>query len=372
MPTTNTTAAVIGAGVVGLAVARALAQRGHEVFVLEAEQAIGTQTSSRSSEVIHAGIYYPPGSLKARLCVEGRHQLYAYCTQRNIGHRRTGKLIVATDADQLVALQALAQRAAANGVNDLQWLTASQAQALEPALRCHAALLSPSTGIIDSHSLMLALQGDLEQAGGVLALCSPAVRIEADARLLTIITHDGTQLPVDFVVNAAGHGAIPLARRTAGLAAGHIPTAYFVKGQYFSLTGKAPFQHLIYPIPVPGGLGIHLTLDLGGQARFGPDAQFVERADDLQVNPDDLPRFAAAIRSYWPDLPAERLQPGYAGMRPNIGGPAATFSDFIIQDACTHGIPGLINLFGIESPGLTACLAIAEEVARRADLQRLR
>lgn len=365
---------VIGAGVVGLAVARALALEGQEVIVLEAETAIGTQTSSRNSEVVHAGIYYPPGSAKARLCVAGKELLYDYCTARGIAHQRTGKLIVATEAAQEAQLATMAQRAKANGVRDLQWLSAEQVQALEPELRCHSALLSPSTGIVDSHGLMLSLQGDLENAGGIVAIASPVAEIDARAHAvdaqapLLIRTQDGTELEAGLVVNAAGHGAIGLAHRTQGLDTQHIPAAYFVKGQYFTLSGKAPFQRLIYPVPQIGGLGIHLTLDLGGQAKFGPDVHWTDRADDLTVNPADRQRFAEAIQSYWPALDAERLQPGYAGMRPNIGGPQMGSPDFLIQDVTSHGLPGLVNLFGIESPGLTSCLAIAEQVATSARL----
>lgn len=359
---------VIGAGVVGLAVARALALKGHEVIVLEAETAIGTQTSARNSEVIHAGIYYPAGSTKAKLCVAGKHMLYAYCEARGIDHQRTGKLIVATEAAQEQQLASLARRAQDNGVTDLQWLAAQEVHALEPELRCHSALLSPSTGIVNSHALMLHLQGDLENAGGVVALASPVASIDAMAQRhnaaapILIRTHDSTELPASVVVNAAGHGAAGIAHATQGLERQHIPTTYFVKGQYFTLAGKVPFRHLIYPVPQVGGLGIHLTLDLGGQAKFGPDVHWSDRADDLVVDPRDRPAFAQAIQAYWPALDAERLQPGYAGMRPNIGGPTAQSPDFLIQTASSHGVPGLVNLFGIESPGLTSCLAIGEAV----------
>lgn len=358
----HSTAVIIGAGVIGLAAGRALAQAGHEVLVLETHRAIGTQTSSRNSEVVHAGIYYPRGSLKAQLCVRGKALLYAYCAERGIACQRLGKLIVATSAEQESALALIAQRAADNGVDDLQPLSRAQALALEPALHCHSALLSPSTGIVDSHALMLSLQGEMEAAGGMIAYVSPVQSIDctrANGRK-TIRTDDGTEIEADIVINAAGHGAIPLAQRTLGLDAHHIPQAWFVKGQYFTLSGKAPFTHLIYPVPQTGGLGIHLTLDLGGQARFGPDVQWVEHADDLQVDGQQRARFAQAIRSYWPQLDEERLQPGYAGMRPNIGGPDNPSPDFIIQGAAVHGVAGLVNLFGIESPGLTSCLAIGQ------------
>ncbi|MCR6476578.1 NAD(P)/FAD-dependent oxidoreductase [Variovorax sp. ZS18.2.2] len=356
--------AVIGGGVVGLAVARALALAGREVLVLESEGAIGTGTSSRNSEVIHAGIYYPQGSLKARLCVEGRHSLYAYAAERGVPHRRCGKLIVATSAEQVGQLEAIRVKAAANGVDDLVQITAQQAREMEPQLHCTAALHSPSTGIVDSHALMLSLLGDLENAGGMLALKSRITHAECNDRGIVLIAEDGTALRCRSVVNAAGLSAPALARRFEGLPAVAIPTEYFAKGNYFTLSGRAPFSRLIYPVPEPGGLGVHLTVDLGGQAKFGPDVQWVESADDLVVNPARGDGFYAEVRKYWPALPDGGLIPGYAGMRPKISGPGEPAADFRIDGPASHGVPGLVNLFGIESPGLTSSLAIGAHVAR--------
>ena len=353
---------VVGAGVVGLAVARALARAGREVWVLEAASAIGTQTSSRNSEVIHAGMYYPTGSLKARLCVQGRSLLYAYCAERGIAHRRTGKLIVATTQAQLQALQGIAAQAQANGVDDLQWLSAAQARALEPQLHCVAALHSPSTGIIDSHGLMLALQADLERAHGLVVLNSPLARAKYDGVAIKLIAHDGTELIARQVVNAAGLHACDWATKLVGLERRHVPVPYWAKGNYFALAGRSPFARLVYPVPDPGGLGVHLTLDLGGQARFGPDVQWVDSPDDTAVDPRRGEAFYAEIRKYWPALPDGALAPAYAGIRPKISGPGAPARDFCIQGPRQHGVPGLVNLFGIESPGLTSCLAIAEMV----------
>lgn len=358
---------VIGAGVVGLAVARALALQGREVMVLEAESDIGTGTSSRNSEVIHAGLYYPQGSLKARLCVQGKAMLYAYCAERDIGHQRCGKLIVATNEAQVPQLLALIARAAANGVDDLTLLSGAQARALEPELACVAAVQSPSTGIVDSHALMLALLGDLERAGGLLALNSelnrayPSVNWSQSA--IVVVANDGTEIAAATVVNAAGLHAPALARRFEGLDARHVPTAYFAKGNYFTLSGRSPFGRLIYPVPEAAGLGVHLTIDLGGQAKFGPDVQWVESADDLAVNPARGEAFYAEIRKYWPALPDGALIPGYGGIRPKISGPGEPAADFLIQGPADHGVPGLVNLFGIESPGLTSCLAIGAHVA---------
>lgn len=363
METTDTI--VIGAGVVGLACARALAQAGREVLILEAAEAFGTATSARSSEVIHAGIYYPQGSLKARLCVQGRHMLYGYCAQRGVPHRRCGKLIVAASAAQAGDLQAIAAQAAANGVEGLQWLSAAQAQALEPALACHAALLSPDTGIVDSHALMLALLGDAEQAGALLVTHTWVETLHAQPGGICVTTQDGTQLLARQAVNAAGLHAPALAARTQGLPARCVPQAFFAKGSYFSLSGRAPFSRLIYPVPEPGGLGVHLTLDMGGQARFGPDVQWVGRPDDYRVDPARGERFYAEVRRYWPGLPDGALQPGYAGMRPKISGPGQPAADFVIQGPQAHGLPGLVNLLGIESPGLTSCLALAQQVQRQ-------
>ena len=358
---------VIGAGVVGLAVARALAQGGRELLVLEQAGAIGTGTSSRNSEVIHAGIYYPAGSLKARLCVRGKALLYAYAAERGIAHRRCGKLIVANTPTQLGALPGIVTRAAANGADDLVQIDASAAQALEPALQCLGAVLSPSTGIVDSHALMLSLQGDLEHAGGMVALHSgvQALRREGDGWLVEAT--DGTELLAQVVVNAAGLQACALASRIEALPAQQVPTPYFAKGNYFTLAGRSPFGRLIYPAPEPdkhlAGLGVHLTIDLGGQAKFGPDVQWVDDPDDLQVDPARGEAFYAEVRRYWPGLPDGALMPGYAGMRPKISGPNEPAADFLIQGPADHGLPGLVNLFGIESPGLTSSLAIGEHVA---------
>ena len=354
---------VVGAGVVGLAVARALALKGREVMVLEAADAIGTGASSRNSEVIHAGLYYPTGSLKARLCVQGRDLLYAYCADHAVPHRRCGKLLVATSPEQLAGLRSIQARASANGVLDLQWLDRDAARALEPALECVAALHSPSTGIVDSHALMLALQGDLEHAGGLVVLNSPLALAECARDAIFLEAKDGTRLQARTVVNAAGLHAPQLARQFAGLDPVHVPEPRFAKGNYFTLSGKAPFSHLIYPVPEAAGLGVHLTLDLGGQAKFGPDVQWVDSADDLVVDPRRGDAFYAEVRKYWPALPDGALVPGYAGIRPKIHGPGEPAPDFCIQGSQDHGIAGLVNLFGIESPGLTSSLAIADHVA---------
>jgi len=356
---------VIGAGVVGLAVARALALSGREVMVLEAAPAIGTGTSSRNSEVIHAGIYYAAGSLKARLCVQGKGLLYDYCAERGIGHRRCGKLIVATAQAQLAQLPGMVERAVRNGVNDLVLLTRQQARALEPQLSCEGAVYSPSTGIVDSHALMLALQGDVENADGMVVLNVPVAYAECTHSAINLVAADGTCLQARIVVNAAGLQAPALARCFKGLDPRHVPRAWFAKGSYFTLSGRAPFNHLIYPVPQAAGLGVHLTLDLGGQARFGPDVQWVSSSDDLAVDPARGHAFYAEVRKYWPALQDGALIPGYAGIRPKIHGPDEPAGDFSIQGPADHGVPGLVNLFGIESPGLTSALAIGEYVLRK-------
>lgn len=355
-------AVVVGAGVVGLAVARALALSGREVLVLEAAEAIGTQTSARNSEVIHAGIYYPQGSLKAQLCVQGKQMLYAYCAERGIAHRRCGKLIVATSQAQVAELQAIIAKAAANGVDDLVLLTRDEARALEPSLECVAAVHSPSTGIVDSHGLMLALQGDLENAGGMVALHATLESARITSQGLELAARDGTQLRARTVVNAAGVHAPTLARRFEGMDPAHIPGEYYAKGNYFTLAGRSPFQRLIYPVPEAAGLGVHLTIDLGGQAKFGPDVQWVDSADDLVVDPARGAAFYSEVRKYWPALQDGALQAGYAGIRPKISGPNDASRDFMITGSATHGVPGLVHLFGIESPGLTSSLAVAEHV----------
>lgn len=355
-------AVVIGAGVVGLAVARALALQGREVLVLERAHAIGTGTSSRNSEVIHAGIYYPHGSLKARLCVEGKSLLYDYCRDRAIGHRRCGKLIVATSADQLAQLDLIRAMAERNGVTDLQRLDRDAARALEPALECVGALLSPSTGIVDSHALMLALQGDLENAGGALAVDSALAAAKCTAQGIELLASDGTALRAAVVVNAAGLDAPLLAQRFDGLAPALVPTPHYAKGNYFTLAGRSPFDRLIYPVPEGAGLGVHLTIDMGGQAKFGPDVQWVSSPQDLVVDPLRGESFYAEVRKYWPALPDDALLPGYAGIRPKLQPAALGAADFVIQGPGQHGIAGLVNLFGIESPGLTSSLAIARAV----------
>jgi len=353
---------VVGAGVVGLAVARALALQGREVLVLEAADAIGTGTSSRNSEVIHAGLYYAQGSFKARLCVQGRALMYAYCAERNVPHRRCGKLVVATSVEQLPALRAVQAHALGNGVA-LDWLERDSARALEPALECVAALHSPETGIVDSHGLMLALQGDLENAGGIVALNSPLAHAQCAQNAIELVAEDGTWLAARTVVNAAGLAAPALAARFVGLDPAHVPKARFAKGNYFTLSGRAPFSRLIYPVPEAAGLGVHLTLDLGGQAKFGPDVQWVDFPDDLVVDATRGDGFYAEVRKYWPGLRDGALVPGYAGIRPKVFGPQEAISDFVIQGPSVHGVPGLVNLFGIESPGLTSTLAIAGHVA---------
>jgi L-2-hydroxyglutarate oxidase LhgO len=358
---------VIGAGVVGLAIARELSLAGMEVLVAESAEGIGTGTSSRNSEVIHAGIYYPAGSLKAELCVQGKHLLYAYCADRGVGHRRLGKLIVATDETEKAALAGIQKKAIANGVDDLQWLSAEQAQALEPALQCTAALLSPSTGIIDSHALMLAYQGDAQHAGAQCVFHSPLISAKVqtpDGFVLSFGGADPMDLTCSLVVNAAGLQAPALARRFQGLDSRFVPREYLCKGSYFSLQGKSPFDHLIYPVPnTNAGLGVHLTLDLGGQAKFGPDTQWIEE-EDYDIDPRRGDSFYAAVRRYWPDLKDGALQPDYTGIRPKISGPTDPAADFMISGAKEHGVPGLVNLFGIESPGLTSSLSIAQRVHR--------
>ena len=358
---------VIGAGVVGLAVARALALSpkfaGKELLVLEAANAIGTGTSSRNSEVIHAGIYYPAGSLKAQLCVEGKEMLYDYCEDRGIGFKRCGKLLVATNEAQVAQLQGIIAKAAANGVHDLVLLTREQARELEPQLECVAAVHSPSTGIIDSHALMLSLQGDFENAGGLTVLNSAVAGVFVAKGAIKIVMQDGTEIRTKALVNAAGLSAPLLARSMQGLDPKFAPQEYYAKGNYFTLSGKSPFNRLIYPVPEAAGLGVHLTLDMGGQAKFGPDVEWVKSADDLVVNPTRGDAFYAEVRKYWPQLQDGTLIAGYAGMRPKISAPTEAAADFMIQGPLEHGIAGLVNLFGIESPGLTSSMAIGALVA---------
>lgn len=357
---------VVGAGVIGLAVARALARTGREVILVEAGEGIGVGISSRNSEVIHAGIYYPSASLKAQLCVEGKQRLYDFCDGRGVDYQRLGKLIVATDDRQCVALQTLLEQGLRNGVDDLQWLDAGQARALEPALSCVAALWSPSTGIVDSHALMLALQADAEAHGTSIAFHTPLASARCTEQGFEL--HTGGAQPMALscreLINCAGLSAPDVASRMEGLSSQHVPTAQLCKGSYFSFSGRAPFRHLVYPAPESAGLGVHMTLDLGGHARFGPDVEWVDQVD-YRVDPHRADDFYEAIRRYWPGLPDNSLQPAYSGIRPKISGPNEPAADFIISGPAEHGVPGLVNLFGIESPGLTSCLALAERVVQR-------
>jgi len=356
-------AVVVGAGVVGLAAARALAIAGREVVILEAEDAIGKHTSSRNSEVIHAGIYYPRDSLKARTCVEGRERLYVYCAERGVPHRRCGKLIVATDTAQLEELEGIRRRAHANGVTDVVPVSPAEAMAMEPQLQCVAALHSPSTGIIDSHALMRAYLGDAERAGAMLALKSPLTKGVVRADGIELHVAGSEPILATQVVNSAGLRAPSLARCIDGYPAELAPPELYAKGNYYTLTGGSPFSRLVYPVPEPGGLGVHVTLDLGGRARFGPDVEWIDRID-YTVDPRRADRFYAAIRRYWPALPDGALGPDYAGIRPKISGSGAPAADFLVQGSRQHGVPGLVHLFGIESPGLTASLPLADAVMR--------
>ncbi|MGQ8631633.1 NAD(P)/FAD-dependent oxidoreductase [Agrobacterium sp. DKPNP3] len=363
---TDIDAIIIGAGVIGLAIARELSMRGRSVIILESANEFGSATSSRNSEVIHAGLYYPPGSLKAKLCVEGKERLYDFCRTHGVAHRRCGKLIVATTDDETPLLTALREKGRANGCDDLRLIEATHARALEPALACVSALLSPSTGIIDSHGYMLALLGEAEDHGAALALNAPFERAEARGGHYRVFVggREPASLTCRLLVNSAGLVAPMMARAIKGLPAEAIPQARFAKGSYFSLAGKSPFSRLIYPAPHAHGLGVHLTLDLAGQARFGPDVEWVD-AIDYAVDARRMEGFGDAIKRYWPGLPQDALAPAYAGIRPKISGPDDPAMDFRIDGAETHGMPGLVNLFGIESPGLTASMAIAAEVARR-------
>ncbi len=382
---------VVGAGVVGLACARALALAGYEVIVVEAASGIGTGVSSRNSEVIHAGLYYPAGSLKARHCVRGKAMLYAYCAERGVPARACGKLVVATHNGQIATLLDLQSRGGANGVHDLQMLSGEEARRREPALRAVAALWSPSSGIVDSHGLMLSLQGDLERSGGVVAFQTRVRSFARHGASIDVITEPSSSGPgpgepmtlrARRVVNAAGLFAVGLARSAIDLQPRpqtrpgfDWPHAHFARGRYFSLSSQSPFRHLIYPVPEPGGLGVHLTLDLAGQARFGPDVQWMPEAQDAGAATIDRfdyavdealrDRFATEIQHYWPDLPAASLAPAYSGIRPKLSGPGETAADFAILGPAEHGIGGLVHLLGIESPGLTSALSIADDVVER-------
>ena len=353
-------AVVIGAGIVGLAVARELAVAGREVVILEAEDAIGTHTSSRNSEVIHAGIYYPKGSLKARACVAGKHLLYEYCAAHGVPHRRCGKLIVATDPAQLDELATIRSKAHANGVTDVDWIAKEAVAKMEPELFCVGALHSPSTGIIDSHALMLAYLGDAEAHGAMLALKTPLLGAEVGADGIVLHTNEMT-IKTSVLVNSAGLRAPTVARSIEGYPRHMAPGEFYAKGNYYSLTRRSPFSRLVYPVPEPGGLGVHVTLDMGGQARFGPDVEWVDRIS-YDVDPRRAERFYAAIRRYWPGLPDGALAPGYSGIRPKTAGPKEPAPDFEIQGPKQHGVRGLVQMFGIESPGLTASLALARTV----------
>ncbi len=365
-------AAVIGAGVVGLACAKRLAEAGLSVLVIEAQPGIGWETSSRNSEVIHAGIYYPQGSLKARACVAGKLWLYEYCRARGVPHRQLGKLIVATDDSEIPALDGIIAKAAANGVEDLELIGGNRAMDLEPALFCAAAVVSPSTGIIDSHSLMVSFQGDTEAQGGVFAFNTSVERIEPlDGGGYTILARDQggetAAISAGRLVNAAGLGAQSVAGMITGLDPAHIPTRYLSRGCYFSMSARAPFERLIYPAPRPESLGVHLTLDLGGRAKFGPDHEWID-ALDYSVDPARGDSFYEAVRRYFPALPDGALLPDYSGIRPKIQAPGEPAADFRIDGPEMHGLPGLANLFGIESPGLTSCWPLAAIVAERLDV----
>jgi L-2-hydroxyglutarate oxidase LhgO len=366
---------VAGAGVIGLAIARALARAGREVVVVEAAGAIGTVTSARNSEVIHAGIYYEPGSWRARFCVTGRQALYAFCRDHDIAHRACGKLIVAIDESEIEGLNKLQRTAQVNGVTDLTLLSAAEAMRMEPGLNCVAALWSPSTGIIDSHGYMLALRGEAEAAGASFAFHAPLqhARRDGDGLTLDIGGPEPMSLSCRMLINAAGLSAPALAHKIDVMPRDKIPQAYFAKGNYFSCAARTPFSRLIYPAPVAGGLGIHLTLDLAGQGRFGPDVEWLDATEvaalDYRVDPRRAAKFYTAIRRYWPDLPDNALIPAYSGVRPKIVAPAVANQDFMLQGEADHGVRGLINLFGIESPGLTSSLAIADHVAAMAGLK---
>lgn len=363
-------AVVIGAGVVGLAVARRLALAGRETLVIEAADAIGTGTSSRNSEVIHAALYYPTGSLKAAACLRGKELLYRYAAARGVTAENCGKLMVATEAAQLPKLQAIWDQAHANGVTGLAWMTPEEVRDIEPEVACVKAFVSRTTGIVDSHGLMLALQGDLENAGGMVAFEAPVAAAEIGPQGIVLQTGGAApaEITARLLVNAAGHFAPKFLADLKGFPAAWIPRQWYAKGNYFALTGRQPFSRLVYPMPDTAGLGVHATIDLQGRCRFGPDVQWVENEHDLVVDPARSASFYAAIRSYWPGLPDDALQPDYAGIRPKLHGPGTPMPDFRVDGPEAHGVPGLVNLLGIESPGLTASLALADIVAARLGL----
>jgi L-2-hydroxyglutarate oxidase LhgO len=354
---------VVGAGVIGLAIAREAARAGHEVIVADAEPHIGSGTSSRHSEVIHAGIYYATGSLRERHCARSRRMLYEFCASHGVPHKKLGKLVVVGRDADVALLEKLFAQATRNGVEGLRMFDGAEAIRMEPALACVAAFHSPETGIIDSHRYMLALQGDMEDAGGVVALNTPVERLALTPAgwLVRFGGPEPGSLLVDAVVNSAGHGAQKLARATEGYPADRVPRLVLAKGNYFSYAGRPAFTRLIYPAPVPGGLGIHVTLDLAGRLRFGPDVQWVDRYD-YDVDPRRAATFYPAIRTYWPGLPDDMLVPDYAGIRPKLTGQGEPAADFMIDTPSDHGLPRIVHLFGIESPGLTASLSIAQEV----------
>jgi L-2-hydroxyglutarate oxidase LhgO len=356
---------VIGAGVVGLAVARAVALTGREVVILEKADIIGSETSSRHSEVIHAGIYYAQDSLKARFCVDGKHAMYEFCDAHGVTYNRCGKIIVATDEAQVPELERLKANAAANGVDDLEWMTPADVTEMEPAVFCVGALLSPSTGILDSHSYMLALQGDAEEAGAMIAYMTPVTggKVVNDGIRLDCGGASPMSLTADLVINSAGLWAQAVAATIDGVPGDTVPPTYYCKGNYYTLSGKPPFRRPIYPVPEKAGLGVHVTVDLGGQVRFGPDVEWVDSID-YDVDPARADKFYAAVRKYYPALQDGAIQPGYSGIRPKIQAPDEAARDFVIQGPDDHGVPGLINLYGIESPGMTSSLAIADYVRK--------
>lgn len=355
---------VIGAGVIGIAIARELQLAGREVFLVERERSFGMETSSRNSEVIHAGIYYPPGGLKAELCVEGKALLYEYCKQHGVPHKNPGKIIVAIDQAEVSVLEKYKETAEANGVSDLQWLDAKEVNELEPEVLAVKGLLSPSTGIIDSHAFMQALMNDFEQAGGMFIRKAPVLggRVVSQGIELRLGDEEGTVLKARTVVNSAGLYACDLARSIEGMPLEHVPTARYAIGHYFMLAGKSPFKRLVYPVARAGGLGVHVTLDMSGAVRFGPDVSWRDGVD-YSFDESRAKSFLDAIRTYFPAISSEVLVPGYTGIRPKISGPEDPNKDFVIQREDVHGVPGLINLFGIESPGLTSSLALARNVA---------
>ena len=356
---------VIGAGVIGLAVARAMARKGHEVVIAEAANAIGTGISSRNSEVIHGGLYYPTGSLRARHCVRGRRMLYEFCASHRVPHRKCGKLIVATEQAEIAKMEAVQKQGEINGVEGLRLIDGAEARAMAPALHCVAAVHSPETGIVDSHAYMLALQGDLEDCGGVIAFNTRIERLDRTQAGWMVHYSGGARgdLAVDAVVNCAGLGAQKLARYTEGYPVARVPRLVLARGNYFSYSGRPVFSCLIYPAPrIDGGLGTHVTLDLAGRMRFGPDVEWIAE-ENYDVNPGRVASFYASIRRYWPGLKDGTLQPDYAGIRPKLTGPGEPAADFLVDAPAQHGMPALVQMFGIESPGLTSSLSLADEVA---------